>query len=140
MTIGSRLRRSLASLCLFAAVLARCNGESKSADPREGRQLYLSYGCAACHGREGHGDGPSGAGGVARPRDFRRAETFGGGHTVDAVAATIANGVANGTTGMAAYPQIPREERTAIAAWIVSLGSSAATPSNTTEVTHEENR
>jgi protein SCO1/2 len=88
---------------------------------RSGRDLYLAYGCAACHGASGAGDGPSAALSHIKPRDLTNRAAFSGAATEEGIAATIAFGIAGGRTGMPAYPDIPRHERDAIARYILGL-------------------
>jgi len=120
-------------LLLLLASLAGCGPGSESgtgtfhADIEEGRSLYLSYGCGVCHGKEGEGNGPASASLRTRPRDFHDVASFAGGHTIESIAGTIERGVAEGRTGMIAFPQIPREERMQIAAYIISLGEAPKT-------------
>jgi copper(I)-binding protein len=88
---------------------------------KSGRELYLAYGCAACHGESADGRGPSAGLSAIKPRDLRDAKRFSGGRSVEAIATTIAFGVAGGRTGMPAYPDIPKREREAIAEYLLSL-------------------
>ncbi len=110
----------------FALALAACGSkEVPQADLERGHGFYLAYGCAACHGKNGDGQGPAAAGAAIKPRDLRNASAFRQGDSVDAIATSIATGVQGGVTGMPPYPSIPESERKLIAAWIVSLGKRA---------------
>jgi copper(I)-binding protein len=112
-------------VCL-ALVPAACGEKEYSADDLErGHDLYIAYGCAACHGKNGDGQGPASAGAAIKPRDLHNASVFRQGDSVDAIATSIATGVQGGMTGMPPYPSIPENERRLIAAWIVSLGKRA---------------
>ena len=91
------------------------------AEVSNGRELYLRYGCAACHGERGDGQGPAAALSSTKPRDLRDLASYRGPSTVDGIAATILFGVADGRTGMPAYPDVPKRERTAIAQYIHDL-------------------
>ena len=55
-----------------------------------GPRLYKVR-CAACHGREGRGDGPAAAALQPPPRNFREA-TFWRGKTLEAIAAVVRDG------------------------------------------------
>lgn len=99
-------------------LLAACG---PGAEVKSGRELYLAYGCAACHGERGDGLGPAAGLSTFKPRDLRNHARFGGGRTEEAIATTIAFGIADGRTGMPAYPDIPRHERMEMARWILSL-------------------
>jgi cytochrome c oxidase cbb3-type subunit 3 len=64
------VKRSLALLAAFAlALLIAAQGAALAADPIRARQQYDAY-CAECHGRDGHGDGPTADIQQTRPRDF----------------------------------------------------------------------
>jgi copper(I)-binding protein len=93
------------------------------AETPDGRDLYLSYGCAACHGANGDGNGPGSGLAHIKPRDLRNVDAFSGARTAEGIASTIAFGVADGRTGMPAYPDIPKSERMAMANYILSLAS-----------------
>ena len=86
----------------------------------EGHGFYLKHGCAVCHGRDGHGDGPMAAALQPKPRDFREADLFKYSRTAEAISKTIMTGMA-GSTSMPSFVHIPEEERIRIAAYIVSL-------------------
>jgi mono/diheme cytochrome c family protein len=87
----------------------------------DGAALFIENGCAACHGREGHGDGPSGRGAAFRPRDLANTASYRRGTSAAAIASTIATGVEGDGGGMPAFAHIPAGEREAIARYIVSL-------------------
>ena len=59
--------------CACALLLVRADSASSAprADPavEAGRAFYITY-CAACHGAEGRGDGPSGAGLATKPANL----------------------------------------------------------------------
>lgn len=106
------------SLLLLALAVAGCG---PGADVKSGRELYLAYGCAACHGPAADGRGPSAGLSPVKPRDLRDAAAFSGPQTAEGIATTIAFGIADGRTGMPAYPDVPKRERLAIAEYILSL-------------------
>ena len=108
----------LIPLLLASLLLAACGPGSEVSS---GRELYLAYGCAACHGEAGAGDGPAAGLSHTRPRDLSDLASYRGPKSVDGIASTIAFGIAEGRTGMPGYPDIPRHERMAIARWIHSL-------------------
>lgn len=102
-------------LLLFAAACG------PGAEVKSGRELYLDYGCAACHGDHADGNGPAAALSSLKPRDLRDVTQFRGPKTAEGIATLIAFGVADGRTGMPGYPDIPKRERLAIAEYILSL-------------------
>lgn len=109
------MTRALLALTLLA-IACGPGSETKS-----GRELYLDYGCAACHGPDADGNGPATGLSVFKPRDLRDVSRFNGPKTAEGIATTIAFGVADGRTGMPAYPDIPKRERLAMADYILSL-------------------
>lgn len=123
MPIPKRLPLALSSL--LALALAGCAGGSDLEREKarlEGRRLYDTYGCAACHGAEGEGDGPAARMLPVPPRDFRDAKSFRGGRSVTEIEETIRLGLpAPGGGGMPAAPFIPAEERRLLAEYIRSL-------------------
>lgn len=94
---------------------------------RSGRELYLAYACAACHGVNTDSLGP-GAGPSNKPRDLTKLDAYRGPSSIEGIASTIAFGVAEGRTGMPGYPDIPPRKRIAIAAFLYDL---AANPTPT---------
>jgi len=105
-------------LTLVALLALACG---PGAEVKTGRDLYLAYGCAACHGENADGRGPSSGLSVIKPRDLRDPKSFRGARTAEGIAAIIAFGVADGRTGMPGYPDIPKRERLAMAEYILSL-------------------
>jgi protein SCO1/2 len=96
-------------------------GCGPGAEVTSGREAYLAYGCAACHGDRADGQGPAAALSHTKPRDLRDLATYRGSSTTEGIASTIAFGVAEGRTGMPAYPDIPKRERLAIAEYLHEL-------------------
>jgi len=108
------------TVAMFAALalLAACG---PGAEPARGRDLYLQYGCAACHGENADGNGPAAGLSHTAPRDLTNLGSYAGANTIEGIASTIAFGVVDGRTGMPAYPDIPKAERIAIAEYIHAL-------------------
>lgn len=105
-------------LLVLAIALAACG---PGAEVQTGRELYLAYGCAACHGENADGLGPGAGLSHYKPRDLTDLKGYRGSSTVEGIASTIAFGVAGGVTGMPGYPDIPQRERIAIAEYIHTL-------------------
>ncbi|HEV7764355.1 MAG TPA: SCO family protein [Thermoanaerobaculia bacterium] len=109
----------LRPLAALLALLALACGPG--AEVSSGREMYLAYGCAACHGVRGDGRGPAAGLSHTKPRDLRDLASYRGSKTDEGIASTIAFGIADGRTGMPAYPDIPKQERIAIARYILEL-------------------
>jgi mono/diheme cytochrome c family protein len=82
-----------------------------------GRQIYLARGCAACHGPEGRGDGPTAKRLDIPPRDFADPRAYSEGAGPKAIATSIRRGAG----AMPAFRDLTEEEALDIAAWIVTL-------------------
>ena len=89
---------------------------------KSGRELYLAYGCAACHGANADGRGPAAGLSQVKPRDLSNLRAYRGPSTVEGISTVIGFG----TQGMPAYPDIPKREREAIAEYIRSLAKAPA--------------
>jgi len=85
-----------------------------------GRELYMQHGCASCHGPNGHGDGPIGRTINTPPRDFRNAAAFKNGTGADAIARTIAAGIAEGQQ-MPPFAHLTEQERLSLAHYVISV-------------------
>jgi mono/diheme cytochrome c family protein len=86
--------RTLATLFLAAlAASIELSGSANRVARMHGdaAALYVEH-CSACHGKEGHGDGPTAAELKYRPRDFK-AGSFAFGNTTDAMVKTILSGI-----------------------------------------------
>jgi periplasmic copper chaperone A len=90
----------------------------------EGRELYLANGCASCHGRDGHGDGPIAPTLMPRPRDFRSSTPYRNGSDEAAIARTLATGIPSGGQ-MPLFAHLTLPERRAIAMYLLSLRPSS---------------
>lgn len=108
------MRFAILPALLLLAACAR-----PAVDAERGEQLYLSYGCAACHGERGDGLGPGAALSGIKPRDLRDLGAYTKGSSIDEIARTIEIGV--GFAGMPAYRDLPLDERRAIAIWIHAI-------------------
>jgi len=96
--------------------------EVTAADVEKGQALYKRYGCAVCHGRNGHGNGQIARTLNPRPRDFHKVDEYKYGRSLAAIARTIEKGTINERgMGMPGYPQISEADRKLIAAFIVSM-------------------
>ena len=118
-------------LVVVAAISPAC-GDAPRASAELGRTVYRQNGCASCHGREGHGDGPVSKTLDPKPRDFRDASAFKRGTDSFSIAKTIATGVANGESqGMPSFGHLSAEERRSLALYIIALRERSRKGTNT---------
>ena len=80
-----------ARLCCIVVIAAACSRPAPSA--AAGRSLYLSNGCASCHGESGKGDGAASARLAVKPSDLRYPNQFRNGASEDAIARTLSQGI-----------------------------------------------
>lgn len=104
-----------------------CGTERSSAtalDPvavEAGQRIYLSNGCANCHGEDGSGRGAISAGFDPPPRDYRDPAAYRIGTDVATIAQTIGDGLPTPGGGMPSFGHLSLERRTQVATFIVSL-------------------
>ena len=87
-------------------------------DLARGATLYAAN-CASCHGNQGRGDGPSAKGLAPAPADFHDDARMAN-RSLYGLYSTITLGV--GGTSMAAFRQLPEDDRWALAFYAGSLG------------------
>lgn len=93
----------------------------RSASPAllaRGKALFAAN-CATCHGPGGKGDGPGGAGLRPPPRDLTAGAGWQRGRGLPALYRTLSEGLPG--TGMAAFDDLPKADRLALAHWVRSL-------------------
>lgn len=122
--VGAFMKACAAALLVVAAMVSACQSEPPPT-LEMGRDVYNVAGCISCHGRDGHGDGPSAGQLKAPPRDFRDASAFVNGRTVDDIALTIANGLIRGGSQMPAFAHLSNQERKSLAVYVLSLGQAS---------------
>ncbi len=121
------MTRGLPAAALLVATIgvAPACGWRQTQSAEAGRVLYGQNGCAACHGPNGHGDGPVGRTLDPQPRDFRDASAFKNGTDVPAIAGTIATGVPEGGR-MPRFGHLEESERRSLALYVISLRDQSA--------------
>ena len=111
----------LAWLLSISACAPQAPPVDSAAEIRQGQNLYATNGCGSCHGLDGRGDGPLAKTLAPRPRDFRDAQAFKNGATVDSVAQTIATGLTRDGGQMQPYLHLSDRERRLLARFVISL-------------------
>ena len=90
----------------------------------KGHELYLSYGCALCHGWEGRGDGINAQKFDPPPANFHDLKTFHHGTDADSIRRSIQYGIKEDNSIMPAFEDIPPEELNQITTFLESLKES----------------
>jgi len=87
----------------------------------KGKELYLSYGCALCHGWNGAGDGINGQKFRPAPTNFHRPQSYMHGQDRDSIRRNIQYGIKEDNSIMPAFEDIPPEEIDQIINYLQSL-------------------
>jgi len=87
-----------------------------------GRELYMTHGCAACHGPEGRGNGPLAATLDPPPRDFRDRDAYKRGPAREQIERTLSLGLLGESfSPMPSYPHLTPDERRQLAGHVITL-------------------
>ncbi|MBP9855364.1 MAG: cytochrome c [Candidatus Omnitrophica bacterium] len=87
----------------------------------KGKELYLSYACAICHGKNGDGNGLSAKQYYPPPIDFHNPKAYHHGNTKVDIPNTIKFGVREERSGMPAFDHITEKELDQISSYLESL-------------------
>jgi mono/diheme cytochrome c family protein len=87
----------------------------------KGKALYLSYGCALCHGWKGQGDGINSQKFDPSPTNFHNPKAYLHGIDQDSIRRSIQDGIKEDNSIMPAFEDIPPEEMDQIIAYLQSL-------------------
>ena len=111
---------AIAIACVLATLATLAFGAQPPPSPElleTGKQVY-TINCAACHGEKGDGKGPVAFSIKPPPRNFQ-SDPFKAGDTVPQIFATVTSGLKD--TKMVGYPQLPEEQRWAVAYYVRSF-------------------
>jgi len=87
----------------------------------KGKELYLNYGCALCHGWDGRGDGINAQKFNPPPTNFHNPQAYLHGTDRDSIRRTIQYGIREDNSIMPAFEDIPPDELEEIIAYIQFL-------------------
>ena len=87
----------------------------------KGKELYLSYGCALCHGWTGRGDGINSQKFDPPPTNFQNPKAYLHGIDRDSIRRSIQYGIKEDNSIMPAFEDIPPEEMEQIINYLQSL-------------------
>jgi len=87
----------------------------------KGKELYLSYGCALCHGRNGSGDGINAQKFNPPPTNFHNSSAYLHGADGDSIRRSVQFGIKEDNSIMPAFEDIPPEELDQIISYLKSL-------------------
>lgn len=120
MTISLRNLIRAALVWVFCASFVP-NGYSQNQAVEQGPELYLSYGCAVCHGPSGDGQGMRKVEREKPPTNFMDRKSYRFGHDKNSIKHSIKFGIKEQGTIMPAFHHIPDEELEAISVYLISL-------------------
>lgn len=87
----------------------------------KGKQLYLSYGCALCHGKDGDGFGINSLNFKPPPTNFHNTKAYAHGLDRDSIRRSIQYGIKEDNSIMPAFEDIPQDEIDQIINYLQSL-------------------
>ena len=96
-------------------------GADTGAVEDKGKELYLSYGCALCHGLRGDGHGINAQKLIPPPTNFHDSKTYLHGPDHDSIRRSIQYGIKEDNSIMPAFEDIPPEELDQIISYLQSL-------------------
>lgn len=88
-----------------------------------GREVYLSYGCAVCHGKNGDGKGMSSQKFNPPPADLRDPKAYRFGNSKGNIRMTIINGIKEENSIMPAFKDMDEKDLKALIDFLISLQS-----------------
>ena len=107
---------------LFCWLGACGNASADTAAVKDkGRELYLSYGCALCHGWQGQGDGINSQKFDPPPTNFHKPQAYLHGRDRDSIRRNIQYGIKEDSSIMPAFEDIPPDEIEQIINYLESL-------------------
>ncbi len=86
----------------------------------KGKTLYEQQ-CVACHGAQGRGDGPAGAGLNPKPRNLTAAEGWKNGHKATGIFKTLTQGL----NQMPVFSSLSTDDRWSLTQYVLSMGPAA---------------
>lgn len=111
------MRFSIVMLALFCLPCVAGYADTAS-QAEQGRKLYLSYGCAACHGKNADGKGIAVQG---NPTDLRDPKAYHHGRDRSKIMFSIKYGIKDGQNVIPSFDYLPHEEVKLIAVYLESL-------------------
>jgi len=87
----------------------------------KGKELYLLYGCALCHGRSGDGHGINSQNFDPPPTNFHNSQAYHHGTDWDSLRRSIQYGIKDDNSVMPSFEHIPPEELNQIISYLQSL-------------------
>lgn len=120
----------IASLAVLLGAAVGCASSAEDAAPAgesAGRELFMTHGCAACHGPEGRGNGPLAATLDPPPRDFRDRGAYKRGPAREQIERTLSLGLLGESfSAMPSYPHLTPDERRLLAEHVIALQGDAS--------------
>ena len=109
-------------LGLLCLLLVCKNANAEALDVKnKGKELYLSYGCALCHGWKGAGDGINAQRFRPPPTNFHILQAYMHGSDRDSIRRSVQYGIKEDNSTMPAFEDIPSEEVDQIINYLQSL-------------------
>jgi len=108
-------------LFLLFCLLCSCEIARGQTSIDQGKKLYLSYGCALCHGWSGNGDGIKSQAFDPPPTNFHHLKGYLHGSDKDSIRRSIQYGIKEDNSIMPAFEDISPEELNQLISYLQSL-------------------
>ena len=114
------MNRAIVILLLLLGVSVKSWADVPSAKD-QGKEFYLNYGCALCHGWDGGGDGINSQKFLPPPTNFHNPDGYLPGSDRDSIRRSIQYGIKEDNSIMPAFEDIPPDEMEQIINYLQSL-------------------
>lgn len=121
MVLKISIRYLTVCAALMCLMVQDCPDAQGNAKIEQGRELYLSYGCAVCHGASGNGKGTVARSSNMTPTNFYDPKTYRHGTDRVSIQTIIRNGVKDETSIMPSFGHFNQQELEALSQYLVSL-------------------
>lgn len=116
-----RLSNKISFLVLCLALVLVFPAFAHDSSELAGRELYLSYGCAVCHGKNGEGDGINARLSNPAPTNFHNPAAYRMGSDKESIMSSIKDGIKVENSTMPAFEDIESKDLEKLADYLISL-------------------
>ncbi len=110
-----------AILIVLLSVVAINQAFAEDSSQEVGKEVYLSYGCAVCHGKNGDGKGMSSQKFDPPPTDLRNPKDYRFGSDKGSIRMTIINGIKEENSIMPAFKDMDEKDLKVLVNFLISL-------------------
>ncbi len=119
--LSKQIKIFLLLVSFLGVAQAHCVAAEEMTPVLRGKEVYLSYGCAVCHGKEGRGDGIIARTFDPRPTNFHDPKDYRQGTDNYHIRLAIKNGVIAKNSAMPAFKNIEDNDLQDLVNFLMSL-------------------